>query len=123
MILDPARYFRTLKTLDTFLNRSLELKPKSKFLSGFHYNKDLLKASVANTYVETVGNRADSLHLAIKKIPASNIYWEYLETVKILGTKYGLQEKGAVLAFDYTDEEFYSNLKVFGYMGGLESME
>ena len=93
MTLDPARYFRTLKTLDTFLDRSLELKPKSKFISGFHYNRDLLKASVANTYVETVGNRADSLHLAIKKVPASNIYREYLETVKVLGTKFELQEK------------------------------
>ena len=109
MTLDPARYFRTLKTLDTFLDRSLELKPKSKFISGFHYNRDLLKASVANTYVETVGNRADSLHLSIKKVPASNIYWEYLETVKILGTKFELLEKEVVLAFDYTDEDFYGD--------------
>jgi Transposase DDE domain len=117
MTLDPARYFRTLKTLDTFIDRSLELKPKSKFLSGFHYNRDLLKASVANTYVETVGNRADSLHLAIKKVPASNIYWEYLETVKILGTKFELQEKEVVLAFDYTDEDFYGDPQGFWIHG------
>ena len=117
MTLDPARYFRTLKTLDTFLDRSLELKPKSKFISGFHYNRDLLKASVANTYVETVGNRADSLHLAIKKVPASNIYWEYLETVIILGTKFELQEKEVVLAFDYTDEDFYGDLQGFWIHG------
>jgi len=117
MTLDPARYFRTLKTLDTFIDRSLELKPKSKFLSGFHYNRDLLKSSVANTYVETVGNRADSLHLAIKKVPISNIYWEYLETVKILGTKFGLQEKEVVLAFDYTDEDFYGDPQGFWIHG------
>jgi hypothetical protein len=117
MTLDPARYFRTLKTLDTFVDRSLELIPKSKFLSGFNYNRDLLKASVANTYVETVGNRADSLHLAIKKVPASNIYWEYLETVKILGTKFELQEKEVVLAFDYTDEDFYGDPQGFWIHG------
>ena len=117
MTIDPAKYFRTLKTLDTFIDRSLELKPKSKFLSGFHYNRDLLKASVANTYVETVGNRADSLHLAIKKVPVSNIYWEYLETVRILGTKFGLQEKDVVLAFDYTDEDFYGDPQGFWIHG------
>jgi hypothetical protein len=117
MTLDPARYFRTLKTLDTFLDRSLELKPKSKFISGFHYNRDLLKASVANTYVETVGNRANSLYLLIKKVPASNIYWEYLETVKILGTKFELLEKEVVLAFDYTDEDFYGDPQGFWIHG------
>jgi hypothetical protein len=121
MTIDPARYFRSLKTLDTFIDRSLELKPKSKFLSGFHYNRDLLKASVANTYVETVGNRADSLHLAIKNVPISNIYWEYIETVKVLGTKFELQEKDVVLAFDYTDEDFYGDPQGFwihGWTGG-----
>jgi hypothetical protein len=70
MTLDPARTFRTLKTLGTFIDRSLNLKPKGKFLSGFHYERDILKASVANTYVETVGNRADSLHLATRKHPS-----------------------------------------------------
>jgi len=121
MTIDPARYFRSLKTLDTFIDRSLELKPKSKFLSGFHYNRDLLKASVANTYMETVGNRADSLHLAIKNVPISNIYWEYIETVKVLGTKFELQEKDVVLAFDYTDEDFYGDPQGFwihGWTGG-----
>lgn len=117
MTIDPARYFRSLKTLDTFIDRSLDLKPKSKFLSGFHYNRDLLKASVANTYVETVGTRADSLHLAIKKVPISNIYWEYIETVKILGTKFELQEKDVVLAFDYTDEDFYGDTQGFWIHG------
>lgn len=114
---DPTRYFRALKTLDTFVDRSLELTPKSKFLSGFHYNGDLLKASVANTYVETVGNKADSLHRSIKKVPISNIYWEYLETVKVLGKRFELQEKDVVLAFDYTDEDFYGNPQGFWIHG------
>ena len=101
MTVNPARYFRTLKTLDTFLDHSLELVPKGPNLSGFHYNRDLLKASVANTYLETVGNRADSIHLAVKKVPTSNIYWEYLRNVKIVGTRFKLNEQDVVLAFDY----------------------
>lgn len=117
MTIDPARLFRTLKTLDTFIDRSLGFKPKGKFLSGFHYEKDILKASVANTYVETVGNRADSLHLAIKKGPISNIYWEYLKTVEILGELFKLKDKDVVLAFDYTDEDFYGEPQGFWIHG------
>jgi hypothetical protein len=120
MTVNPARYFRTLKTLDTFLDHSLELVPKGPNLSGFHYNRDLLKASVANTYLETVGNRADSIHLAVKKVPTSNIYWEYLRNVKIVGTRFKLNEQDVILAFDYTDEDFYGDpegMWIYGYTG------
>ncbi len=117
MTINSAKYFRTLKTLDTFVDRALDLEPNGKNLSGFHYDRDLLRASVANTYVETVGNRADSLHLAIKNVSVSSIYWEYLKTVEILGTKFKLKEKEVVLAFDYTDEDFYGDPQGFWIHG------
>ena len=66
MTINPDRYFRTLKTIDTFVDRSLELIPYSQYLSGFDYDLDLLHAVLAKTYLETVGSRADSIHLAIK---------------------------------------------------------
>ena len=111
MIVMRDRYFRTLKTMDTFVDRALGLIPRSPFLSGFHYNLDLLHAAVANTYLETVGSRADSIHLAIKRVPASDVYWEYHKTVEILGTKFKLNEQDVVLAFDYTDEDFYGDVQ------------
>ncbi len=43
----------SLKTLEHFTNDSLSLEHHSTNLSGFHYNRDLLKAAVANTYLET----------------------------------------------------------------------
>ena len=46
MTVSSDRYFRTLKTLDTFVDRSLELPYKGPTLSGFHYNRDLLKSAV-----------------------------------------------------------------------------
>lgn len=116
---DPTRYFRALKTLDTFVDRSLELTPKSKFLSGFHYNGDLLKASAANTYVETVGNKADSLHRSIKKVPISNIYWEYLETVKFLGKGLSFKEKMLCWHSIIRMKIFMGIHRGFGYMDGL----
>ncbi len=79
------RYFRTLKTLDTFADRALGLTYKDRHLSGFHYTCDLLRAASANTYLETVGSRADSIHLAIKQVPTAEVYWEYRKTVEILG--------------------------------------
>ena len=120
MTISSARYFRTLKTLDTFVDRSLTLQYKGPTLSGFHYNRDLLKAAVANTYLETVGNRADSIHLAIKHVPISNIVWEFRNSVEHPGTRLGPQEKEGVLAFDYTDEDFYGDTQgmwIYGYTG------
>lgn len=113
MTMNSNQCLLILNKLDAFIDHSLGMKPDNKFLSGFHYNQDLLKASIANTYVETIGNRADSLHLAIKNVPISNIYWEYLEIVKSLGAKFELQEKDVVLAFNYTDEDFYGNSQGF----------
>jgi len=120
MTLSEARLFRTLKTLDTFVDRALQLPYKGPTLSGFHYNRDLLKAAVANTYIETVGNRADSLHLAIKNVPTSNVVWQYRMTVERLGTRFDLSNKNVVLAFDYTEEDFYGDVQGFwihGYTG------
>ena len=85
MTLNLDRIFQTVRTLDIFVNHCPDLQSKGPFLSGFEYNRDLLKAAMANTYLETVGSKADSIHLAIKKVPPSNFYWEYLKTVEILG--------------------------------------
>jgi hypothetical protein len=114
---NPDRYFRTLKTLDTFVDHALELTPKSRYLSGFHFNQDLLRAAMANTYLETVGSRADSIHLAIKQVPASNIYFEYCRTVEILGGRFNLSKLDVMLAFDYTDENFYGDVQGFWIYG------
>ncbi|MEM3396153.1 MAG: hypothetical protein QXD64_02335, partial [Thermoplasmata archaeon] len=107
------RYYRTLKTLDTFVDRALELKPYSNTLSGFHYDLPLLKSAMTNTYVETVSSLADSLHLAIKQIPSSNIYWAYYNTVSVLSPRFNLSGRDVILAFDSTDEEFYGDPQGF----------
>ncbi len=117
MTINPDRYFRTLKTLDTFVDRALDLMPNAPNLSGFNYDLDLLYAAVANTYIETVGSRADSLHLAIKRVTASDIYLEYLKTVEILGNRFQLSEKDVLLAFDYTEENFYGDVQGFWIYG------
>lgn len=117
MTLNRDRIFRTITTLDTFVNHCLNLKPQGPLLSGFEYNRDLLKAAMANTYLETVGSKADSIHLAIKNVPTSNFYWEYLRTLEIVGKRFKLDEQDVVLAFDYTDEDFYGEVQGFWIHG------
>lgn len=120
MTLGMDRLNRTLKTLDTFVDCALGLDYKGPYLSGFHYNLELLHAAVANTYAETVGSRADSLHLRIKQVPASSFYWEYLRAVGIVGTRFNLKDQEVVLAFDYTDEDFYGDVQgtwIYGWTG------
>ena len=117
MTINRDRLFRTITTLDIFVNHCLDLRPKGPFLSGFEYNRDLLKAAMANTYIETVGSKADSVHLAIKNVQSSNFYWEYLRTLKILGERFKLDEQDVVLAFDYTDEDFYGEVQGFWIHG------
>ena len=89
------RLISSLRTLEHFTNESLGLSHHSPNLSGFHYNGDLLKAAVANTYVETVSNRSDSLYLAIEesspssmKNPSSPGYQRYPDRL-------GLKRRGA----------------------------
>lgn len=115
-----SRLFRTLKTLDIFVDRALNIEYPTQNLSAFQFNRDLLKAAMANTYLETVGKRADTIHLTIKKVPHSSIISAYLETVKRVGAKFNLDDRDIVLAFDYTDEDFYGNVNslwIYGYNG------
>jgi len=38
--INRERLYRTLTTLDIFVDKALGLKPKSEKLSGFHYNSE-----------------------------------------------------------------------------------
>ncbi|MCL4400723.1 MAG: transposase [Candidatus Parvarchaeota archaeon] len=101
--------FRTTKTMDLFVDMALDLD-EAKGLSGFHYDRDLLKAAMADTYVETVGDLADSLHLAIKRADVEEIYAAYLKNLEVVGRKAALAEREVILAFDYTEEDFYGEV-------------
>ena len=71
-MINTGRLRTSLNALERFTNDSLKLKHHSGYLSGFHHNRDILKAAVANTYLETVGSRSDSIHLAIEKHPVTD---------------------------------------------------
>lgn len=110
---------RTIRTLRIFIDKSLAIDGTKK-ITGFHYNKELLEASAYNTYLETIGNKADSLYGLIKDVEAEMIYWSYLDVVKVISKRFELHNKEVMLAFDYTDEDFYGNvqgLQIHGWTG------
>lgn len=112
-------------SLEKFTNDALKLKHHSGYLGGFHFNLDLLKAAVANTYLETVGTRSDSIHLAIekqsKKETISGIRESLLSRITAISRRSVSENTDPVMiAFDYTHEDFYGDrdtLWIHGWTG------
>lgn len=97
--------------LENFVNDCLGLERRAGKLSGFEYVADLLEAAYAKSYVETVGEHADSLHLAITSTTADKIADAYLVRAANVGRRCELSSKEVVLAFDHTDEDYYGQLR------------
>ena len=71
-MINVPRLLTSLNALERFTNDALRMKHDSGYLAGFHFNLDLLSAAVANTYLEVVGSRSDSIHLAIERHPIND---------------------------------------------------
>lgn len=104
---------RTLHTLKFFVNNSLGLDEQSSRVSGFYFNRELLEAAMANTYVETVGDKADTLYAGVKRVRFDQVTFSMLDVVKLMSEKFNWVNGSCVLAFDYTDEEFYGDVQGF----------
>ena len=76
-------------------------------MSGFELSEQLLDAVAYNTYVETVGNKADTLYLRIKEASTEMTMDSYLDQIRRLSEKLGWKDKSVVLAFDTTDENLW----------------
>lgn len=97
------------KKIVKFLNKSLGLGGDG-FVSG------ILEASGRISYVETMCNRADSLHWRINRCYERDLQACFLDVVKCCFPKL----KSLVLSIDITDEPFYSkfsSLHIHGWTG------
>lgn len=112
-MLNRERLVRTLRTMRLFTNRSLALHPDTNTVSGFHLNRELLEAATAHTYIETVGDKADTLYRDIKAVRFDQITHALLDVTALLSKRFDWVNSSSVLAFDYTDEEFYGNVQGF----------
>jgi len=100
-----------INSLRYFIDNSLGTKRAIHTISGFELSEPLLDAVAYNTYVETVGNKADTMYLRLHESLTEMTTYSYLDYIKRLSEKFGWKNKEFVLAFDYTDEEFYGEVQ------------
>lgn len=115
--MDENKISFNLGTLKHFINNSLGLDYERNKITGFELLNSIIDASAHNTYVETIGDKADTLYRRIKESPISMTTHAYLNYIKRLSAKLKLNEKEVVLAFDYTDENFYGDVQGFDIHG------
>lgn len=68
----PTKLLTSLSALEPFINDVLRLRHDLGYLDVLHFNNELLKAAVASTFLETIGDRLDSIYLAIERRPVSD---------------------------------------------------
>lgn len=118
--LNETKLMFNLGILQHFINNALGLSYEHKTITGFELIVPLMEASAHNTYVETVSNKADILYKRIKKSLRSMITDSYLNYIRRLSRKLELNKKPVILAFDYTDEDFYGDVQgvdIHGWTG------
>jgi len=115
--MDENKISFSLGILKHFINDSLGLDYESNKITGFELLDSLVSASAYNTYIETIGDKADTLYRRIKESPISMTTHAYLNYIRRLSAKLKLNEKEVILAFDYTEEDFYGDVQGFDIHG------
>jgi hypothetical protein len=100
-----------------FIDGSLGIDRTNNNLSGFDFIVPLLESSAYNSYLENVSNKSDTIYLKIKESLISMMEYNYLNYIKGISNKFKLNEKKVILAFDYTEEDFYGDVQGFDIHG------
>jgi len=108
---------RDLDAIMHFVDKGLGLDRQKNGINGFTLTVPITESAAYNTYIETIGNKADILYLRIKKSLISMVRHAYLEYIKRLSKKFELNKKSVILAFDYTEEDFYGDAQGFDIHG------
>lgn len=106
-----------VRVLRHFIDGSLGLSYETHTMTGFELAEPILDATAYNTYIETVGNKADTLYLRIKDVLTEMITYEYLDCIRRWSEIFKWNSKDVILAFDYTDEDFYGDVQGFDIYG------
>lgn len=100
-----------------FIDESLGIDRKENNLNGFDFIVPLTESAAYNSYLENVSNRTDTIYLRVKESLISMMEHAYLNYIKIISNNISLSEKEVVLAFDYTEEDFYGDVQGFDIHG------
>lgn len=117
-MVNRERLVFSIGILRHFINGSLGIDRDAHDVTGFELAEPLLGAAAHNTYVETVSDKADTLHLRIKESLHGMTLHSYMDYMKRLSAKLEWKDnKNVILAFDYTDEDFYGETTGFHIHG------
>lgn len=106
-----------LEFLMKFIDASLGIDRTTNHLNGFDFIVPLIETSAYNSYLENTSNKTDTIHSRIKDSLISMMEHAYLSYIKGISQKFKLNEKKVILAFDYTDEDFYGEVQGFDIHG------
>ena len=115
--MDENQLSFSLKMIKKHINYALGLSDDKYEITGYELIPSLLEASAYNTYIETVSNKTDTLYLRCKESLISMMTYAYLNYIKGLSAKFKLNDKPIILAFDYTEEDFYGEVQGFDIHG------
>lgn len=100
-----------------FIDESLCIDRKNNTLNGFDFIVPITEAAAYNSYLENVCNKTDTIYLKIKDSLVSVMEHAYLNYIKRISKNISLTEKNVILAFDYTEEDFYGETQGFDIHG------
>ena len=106
-----------LEFLMNFIDESLGIDREKSKLNGFNFVVPLIESSAYNSYLENVSNKTDTIYLKVKESLISMMEHAYLNYIKGISNKFKLSEKEVILAFDYTEEDFYGDVQGFDIHG------
>ena len=106
-----------LEFLMKFIDDSLGIDREKISLNGFDFVVPFVESSAYNSYLENVSNKTDTIYLKIKESLISMMQNAYLNYIKGISNKFKLNEKEVILAFDYTEEDFYGDVQGFDIHG------
>lgn len=109
--MNRERTVSLIHSLRYFINDSLGIHRVTHNISGFELSEPLLDSAAYNTYVETIGDKADTLYLRLKEGLSEMTTYSYLGYIKHISERFDWKHKEFMLAFDYTDEEFYGDVQ------------
>ena len=115
--MNEKRLCKSLDALMWFIEDSLGIDRKENTLNGFDFIVPLLESAAYNSYLENVSNKADTIHLRVKESLISIMEHAYLSYIKRISDNISLSEKEVILAFDYTEENFYGDVQGFDIHG------
>jgi len=119
--MNEKRLCRSLDACTWFINEALNVREDSHEVSGFQLVTPLTEAAAYNTYVETVSNKADTLYNRCEESLKGMIVYSYLQYIKRISPNASYYKKPVILAFDYTDEDFYGDVQGLDIHGWKKS--